>query len=277
MLVSLVEVDADGQPDGSTVIPFIDGGTEGFKGQARMFFPMFSACYECSVGTLPPAPKGFAMCTLASVPRLPEHCIAFAREKLWNLLQSFTSATQYEMYAPKQPGDEFEPCAVSFDADNSEHMSWVFARACERAKQFNIQGVTYSLTMQVTKNIIPAIASTNALISAVCVNEALKFRSMSSMMLNNYMMYFGNAGVYSNTFEYERNPDCVVCGTKVIVYELDRQNELAALLDKLRMDPRLYVAFLILFFQIGFSSFMIFQKVEESQYYLRWPCCLHVK
>ena len=28
---TLLELDADGQPDGSTVIPFIDGGTEGAR------------------------------------------------------------------------------------------------------------------------------------------------------------------------------------------------------------------------------------------------------
>ena len=36
----------------------------------------------------------------------------------------------------------------------------------EIAKKFNIEGITYNLSLRVIKNVIPTIAGTNALIAA---------------------------------------------------------------------------------------------------------------
>ncbi len=62
------------------------------------------------------------------------------------------------------------------------------------------------------KNIIPAIASTNALAAAAAVNEALKLATDAAPYLKNCLMYNGEDGAFVSTQQYFKNPDCTVCG-----------------------------------------------------------------
>lgn len=57
MLLSLLSYDENGELDQSTLIPLIDGGTEGFKGNARVILPGMTACVECTLDLYPPQVK----------------------------------------------------------------------------------------------------------------------------------------------------------------------------------------------------------------------------
>lgn len=181
--------------------PLIDGGTEGFKGQARVILPTISSCIECQLSMHAPR-AAVPLCTLATIPRQPQHCIEWAHIIAWE----------------EQRKD------IILDTDDSEHITWLYQTALERAKHFNIEGVTYQMTQGVVKNIIPAIASTNAIIAAECCNEALKIATSCAPYLDNYMMYTGdsgNSGLYTYTFTAEKKEDCPVCGNLAQNMEID--------------------------------------------------------
>lgn len=80
LIVGMVEYDEEGEIVPTSIIPLIDGGTEGLRGQGRVILPKFTACFECTLDSFPPQ-QAFPMCTIAETPRLPEHCIAYVYSK----------------------------------------------------------------------------------------------------------------------------------------------------------------------------------------------------
>ena len=211
---TLVDLIDESNPE--SLKPLIDGGTEGFKGQARVILPTISSCIECQLSMHAPR-AAVPLCTLATIPRQPQHCIEWAHIIAWE---------------EQRKGD-------TLDTDDSEHITWLYTTALERAKQFNIPGVTYSLTQGVVKNIIPAIASTNAIIAAECTNEALKIATSCAPYLENYMMYTGDSstsGLYTYTFAAEKKDDCPVCGNlaqnMIIDPEMTLEDFIASLAER---------------------------------------------
>lgn len=220
LLCDIVEYEDEEQKviDESSVKIFIDGGTEGFKGQARVIFPKKSGCFECTMDLFPPETT-FATCTIANTPRRPEHCIEYITMIVWD----------------ETKGKKDIPDSAPIDGDNPIHVQWIYEKALERAKKFNIRGVTYNFTKGVIKNIIPAIASTNAVIASICTNEALKCATGIGPLIDNYMLYNGNESLYSYTWRTDRKDDCPHCRTiKPFGFKVSKNKTLKELINSVR-------------------------------------------
>ncbi|KAI3871545.1 hypothetical protein MKW92_008667 [Papaver armeniacum] len=215
---SFLEYDSEDNPIQETMKPMVDGGTEGFKGHARVIMPGVTPCFECTIWLFPPQVK-FPLCTLAETPRTAAHCIEYAHLIKWDEVNS----------------------GKAFDADDPEHMQWIYSEATKRAELFGIPGVTYSLTQGVVKNIIPAIASTNAIISAACALEALKLATGCSKTLSNYLTYNGLEGLHTKVTEFFKDKDCLVCGPGVLL-ELDTSITLQKFIELVEEHPKLLLA-----------------------------------
>ena len=211
MLLSLLDYNEDGSVDVTTIRPMVDGGTEGFKGNARVIFPGMTACIECTLDLFPPQ-VNFPLCTIAQTPRLPEHCIEYVRILMW----------------PKENPFGID---VPVDGDNPSHVNWIYDKSVERAEEFKIEGVTYRLTQGVIKRIIPAVASTNAIIAAICATETFKIATSCYSTMNNYMTFSNSDGLYTYTYEAEKKSDCLACANVPKSVEFSSYSKLQDVID----------------------------------------------
>ncbi len=64
------------------------------------------------------------------------------------------------------------------------------------------------------KRIIPAVASTNAVIAATCAMEVFKVATSCANPLQNYLIFNDSDGIYTYAYEAAKNEDCLACSQR---------------------------------------------------------------
>ncbi|KAA1477921.1 hypothetical protein DENSPDRAFT_809164 [Dentipellis sp. KUC8613] len=100
---------------------------------------------------------------------------------------------------------------ISFDKDDDDTLDFVTAAANLRSAAYGIQGKSRWEVKEMAGNIIPAIATTNAIISGLIVLQALHLLRKSYTALRNVHLQFKPAVPLSTITLSPPNPECGVC------------------------------------------------------------------
>ncbi|CAI1776073.1 hypothetical protein SEUBUCD646_0P03400 [Saccharomyces eubayanus] len=170
-------------------IPFIDGGTEGLKGHVKTIIPGITACWECSIDTLPSQQDTVPMCTIANNPRCIEHVI------------EYVSTIQHP----------------ELDIESTADVQSLLEKCYERATRFSIstEKLSTSFILGVIKSIIPSVSTTNAMVAATCCMQMVKIYKDLIDLENddNFTLINCSEGCFMYSFEFERLPGCPVCSS----------------------------------------------------------------
>jgi len=83
------------------------------------------------------------------------------------------------------------------------------------------------------KHIIPAVASTNAVIAAACTTEVFKVATSCAAPLANYMVFNDTDGIYTYVYEQERSESCPACSRRPQKLEFPSTAKLQEVVDHL--------------------------------------------
>ena len=107
---------------------------------------------------------------------------------------------------------------ITFDKDDDDTMDFVTASANLRARIFNIERKSKFDTKQMAGNIIPAIATTNAMVAGLCVMEA--FKVLKGEYARTKLLLLWNGRLDTEQLE-KPNPECAVCSIAMARIHVD--------------------------------------------------------
>ncbi|KEZ46093.1 hypothetical protein SAPIO_CDS0942 [Scedosporium apiospermum] len=142
-------------------------------------------------------------------------------QRVWTLEESLVvfrdsldrlSKRVLEMKKNKKPEDP-EPI-IAFDKDDVDTLDFVAASANIRSTLFGIDRKSRFDIKQMAGNIIPAIATTNAIVAGLCVLQAFKvLKGEYDQVKEVFLTPFASARLLASDRSRAPNPNCPVCGT----------------------------------------------------------------
>ncbi len=147
-------------------------------------------------------------------------------QKLWTLEQNYTVfVSSLGLLARRllQDRSTDPSAALSFDKDDADAVDFVTASSNLRSVIYGIQQQTRFKVKEMAANIIPAIATTNALIAGKIVIQAIKVLcNLDKSRKDTFVVYESNKDrfFYNETYSTP-NPQCAVCRVTYLEASLD--------------------------------------------------------
>lgn len=162
-------------------------------------------------------------------------------QKVWSLeenlvvLNDSLERLSKRVMDAKSSGDAI----ITFDKDDEDTLDFVAASANIRSSLFGIDRKSKFDIKQMAGNIIPAIATTNAIVAGLCVLEAFKvLKGEYDQAKEVFLTPFAPARLLGSDKSREPNPDCPVCGVfqQRICVDLSRATLSDLVEDVLKVD-----------------------------------------
>ncbi|KAL0225552.1 hypothetical protein RCL1_003464 [Eukaryota sp. TZLM3-RCL] len=175
----------------------------------------------------------------------------------WSLDESLTVFAEAFHRLGKQSRDLI---GTKFDKSNSDQVKFIASASIIRSLIFNLIPSTPFKIQEKAGNIVPAIATANAIVAAIMVNNAKKVlrdssKSLSASILLNYSST--HRFVISKDGESIQNPDCLVCNSTMHKLFINFDSKLSRIIEILKSD------FGVSSPVIGFKDAILYDEDEE--------------
>ena len=152
--------------------------------------------------------------------------ISMSDQKAWTLIEAFSvfkdSLRRLSIrMRDERMANKSEKAIITFDKDDADTLDFVTASANLRSSVFGIEAKSKFDVKQMAGNIIPAIATTNAVTAGLCVMQAFKVLKGEYFKAKMLFLERGTARALNSELLRPPNPECAVCGVVTSRLEID--------------------------------------------------------